>query len=62
MQLFEHLVKVLRTHSPDHFTAWLHATARNYCLMQLRARKRAAHYQLPRRGRCGNRRRPASAK
>jgi len=41
MQLFEHLVKVLRTHSPDHFPAWLHATARNYCLMQLRARKRA---------------------
>ncbi len=41
MQLFEHLVKVLRTHAPDNFPAWLHATARNYCLMQLRARKRA---------------------
>ena len=40
MQLFEHLVKVLRTHAPDNFAAWLHATARNYCLMQLRARKR----------------------
>ncbi|GAB2714103.1 hypothetical protein GCM10011495_17090 [Hymenobacter frigidus] len=41
MQLFEHLVKVLRTHAPDNFPAWLHTTVRNYCLMQLRARKRA---------------------
>ncbi|HEX8658444.1 MAG TPA: sigma-70 family RNA polymerase sigma factor [Hymenobacter sp.] len=41
MQLFEHLVKALRTHVPDNFPAWLHTTARNHCLMQLRARKRA---------------------
>ncbi|GAB3331855.1 sigma-70 family RNA polymerase sigma factor [Hymenobacter humi] len=41
MQLFEHLVKALRTHTPDNFPAWLHTTARNHCLMQLRARKRA---------------------
>ena len=41
MQLFEHLVKVLRSHAPDNFAAWLHTTARNHCLMQLRARKRA---------------------
>ena len=41
MQLFEHLVRVLRTHAPDNFPAWLHTTARNHCLMQLRARKRA---------------------
>lgn len=41
MQLFEHLVKVLRTHAPDNFPAWLHITTRNHCLMQLRARKRA---------------------
>ena len=41
MQLFEHLVKALRTHAPDNFAAWLHTTARNHCLMQLRARKRA---------------------
>jgi RNA polymerase sigma-70 factor (ECF subfamily) len=41
MQLFEHLVKVLRTHAPENFSAWLHTTARNHCLMQLRARKRA---------------------
>ena len=41
MQLFEHLVRVLRTHAPDNVPAWLHTTIRNYCLMQLRARKRA---------------------
>ena len=41
MQLFEHLVKALRTHAPGNFPAWLHTTARNHCLMQLRARKRA---------------------
>ena len=41
MQLFEHLVRVLRTHAPDNFPAWLHTTVRNYCLMQLRASKRA---------------------
>ena len=40
MQLFEHLVNVLRAHAPDNFPAWLHTTARNHCLMQLRARKR----------------------
>ena len=41
MQLFEHLVGALQKHAPDNFPAWLHATARNHCLMQLRARKRA---------------------
>ena len=40
MQLFEHLVSKLRTHAPDNFGAWLYATARNYCLMELRARQR----------------------
>ena len=40
MQLFEHLVDKLRTHVPDNFPAWLYTTARNYCLMQLRARQR----------------------
>jgi len=41
MQLFEHLVKVLRTHQPENFPAWLHTTARNHCLMQLRTKKRS---------------------
>ena len=40
MQLFEHLVAKLRTHVPDNFSAWLYTTARNYCLMELRARQR----------------------
>ncbi|WP_198172564.1 RNA polymerase sigma factor [Hymenobacter ginkgonis] len=40
MQLFEQLVMKLRTHVPDNFSAWLYATARNYCLMELRARQR----------------------
>ncbi|MGI4739239.1 MAG: RNA polymerase sigma factor [Janthinobacterium lividum] len=40
MQLFEQLVVKLRTHAPDNFPAWLYATARNFCLMELRARQR----------------------
>ena len=40
MQLFEQLVGKLRVHAPEHFGAWLYATARNYCLMELRARQR----------------------
>lgn len=40
MHLFEHLVTKLRTHVPDNFSAWLYTTARNHCLMELRARQR----------------------
>ena len=40
MHLFEQLVVKLRTHAPDNFGAWLYATARNHCLMELRARRR----------------------
>jgi RNA polymerase sigma factor (sigma-70 family) len=40
MQLFEQLVRKLRSHAPDNFAAWLYATARNFCLMELRARQR----------------------
>ncbi len=40
MQLFEVLVEKLRRHEVDNFPAWLHATARNHCLMALRARQR----------------------
>jgi len=40
MQLFEQLVVKLRTHAPDNFPAWLYTTARNFCLMELRARQR----------------------
>jgi RNA polymerase sigma factor (sigma-70 family) len=41
MQLFEQLVEKLRRHEVDNFPAWLHTTARNHCLMALRARQRA---------------------
>ena len=40
MQLFEVLVEKLRHHEVGNFPAWLHATARNHCLMALRARQR----------------------
>ncbi len=41
MQLFEKLVETLRRHEVGNFGAWLYATARNHCLMQLRSRARA---------------------
>ncbi|WP_303309698.1 RNA polymerase sigma factor [Hymenobacter sp. BT730] len=40
MQLFEKLVDTLRQHEVSNFPAWLSTTARNHCLMVLRARKR----------------------
>ena len=39
MQIFEKLVSTLREHEVTHFKSWLYASARNHCLMQLRARK-----------------------
>lgn len=39
MQLFEKLITTLKTHEIEHFKSWLYVTARNHCLMQLRARK-----------------------
>ncbi len=41
MQLFEQLVEKLRRHEVENFPPWLAATARNHCLMALRARQRA---------------------
>ncbi len=41
MQLFEQLVEKLRRHEVENFPPWLAATARNHCLMVLRARQRA---------------------
>ena len=41
MALFEKLVTELRKHEVHQFSGWLYATARNYCLMQLRAAKTA---------------------
>lgn len=39
MQLFEKLVTTLKEHEVSNFKSWLYVTARNHCLMQLRARK-----------------------
>jgi RNA polymerase sigma factor (sigma-70 family) len=39
MQIFEKLMVSLREHEIHVFKAWLYVTARNHCLMQLRARK-----------------------
>ncbi|MGA0556311.1 RNA polymerase sigma factor [Larkinella sp. VNQ87] len=42
MQLFEQLITDLQRYEIQNFKSWLHSTARNYCLMQLRHRKRLA--------------------
>jgi RNA polymerase sigma-70 factor (ECF subfamily) len=39
MQLFEKLTVSLLDHEVQHFKSWLYVTARNHCLMQLRAKK-----------------------
>jgi RNA polymerase sigma-70 factor (ECF subfamily) len=39
MQIFEKLVESLKTHDVQHFKSWLYVTARNHCLMHLRASK-----------------------
>lgn len=39
MQIFEKLIATLKTHQVSVFKGWLYVTARNHCLMQLRARK-----------------------
>jgi RNA polymerase sigma factor (sigma-70 family) len=39
MQLFEKLVQALLSHDVDNFKSWLYVTARNHCLMHLRAQK-----------------------
>lgn len=39
MQVFEKLIETLLNHQVENFKSWLYVTARNHCLMQLRARK-----------------------
>ena len=48
MQLFEVLLDKLKTHAPDNFGPWLYTTARNFCLMELRAKKRSGPRAGPR--------------
>jgi RNA polymerase sigma-70 factor (ECF subfamily) len=45
MQLFEKLTVSLLDHEVQHFKSWLYVTARNHCLMQLRAKKGKYHRQ-----------------
>lgn len=46
MQIFEELIRKLRTHNIDNFKSWLHVYAKNYCLMQLRKQKRNIHLNI----------------
>jgi RNA polymerase sigma factor (sigma-70 family) len=39
MQIFERLIVTLKDHEITQFKGWLYVTARNHCLMQLRAGK-----------------------
>ena len=39
MQIFEKLLVDLRTHEVAYFKTWLHTVTRNFCLMQLRAKR-----------------------
>ena len=39
MQIFERLIVTLKDHEISQFKGWLYVTARNHCLMQLRAGK-----------------------
>jgi RNA polymerase sigma factor (sigma-70 family) len=39
MQLFEKLITTLLNHEVENFKSWLYVTARNHCLMHLRAQK-----------------------
>ncbi|RDV12018.1 sigma-70 family RNA polymerase sigma factor [Pontibacter diazotrophicus] len=46
MQLFEHLATALLKHDITNFKSWLHVTAKNHCLMQLRAKKKQENIKL----------------
>ncbi|AKD05755.1 RNA polymerase subunit sigma-24 [Pontibacter korlensis] len=46
MQLFEQLATTLLKHEISNFKSWLHVTAKNYCLMQLRANKEQEKVKL----------------
>jgi len=39
MQIFEKLITEIPKHNIENFRSWLHVVTRNYCLMQLRAKK-----------------------
>ena len=39
MQIFEHLIVKLRSHTVENFRTWLYSVTRNHCLMQIRSQK-----------------------
>ncbi|WP_439882520.1 RNA polymerase sigma factor [Pontibacter sp. MBLB2868] len=47
MQLFEYLTEAARKHKISNFKSWIYVTAKNHCLMQLRANSRKPHVPLP---------------
>ncbi|MBX2964638.1 MAG: sigma-70 family RNA polymerase sigma factor [Cyclobacteriaceae bacterium] len=47
MGIFEKLIGTLQEHEVTHFKSWLYVTARNYCLMHLRANKNKQTEELP---------------
>jgi len=47
MQIFEKLITDLRQHEVRNFQTWIHTTARNHCLMRLRAQGRHPEQPLP---------------
>ena len=46
MQIFERLMVTLKQHDINVFKSWLYVSARNHCLMQIRARKGKNFEQL----------------
>lgn len=46
MQIFEKLIDSLNKHDVQNFKSWLHVTSRNFCLMELRKRKRQESTEL----------------
>ncbi len=46
MQIFEKLVESLKKHEVANFKSWLHVMTKNYCLMQLRSKKKMQYEEL----------------
>jgi RNA polymerase sigma-70 factor, ECF subfamily len=40
MQIFEKLISTLHDHEITYFKSWLYTTTKNYCLMEIRSRRR----------------------
>lgn len=47
MHLFEKLIETLKAHEVDNFKNWLYVSARNLCLMQIRAKRGKFQEKIP---------------